>query len=355
MPSPQLLASVTGPLEAATVIRGGADIVDLKNPADGALGAVEPDMLLQTILAVMGRRQVSAVAGNVPLEAIDALVAAVAARASADFVKVGLFPASRAVSLAAIEALGGLANKPDLVAVFFADADPDLSLLPALAAAGFRGAMLDTMTKGAGRLLDHRPVHALGAFVAECRGLGLLSGLAGSLEPPDVPRLAVLGPNYLGFRGALTGGGRADEVDERAVRRIRGLIDATAGAASATGGEAGEHDLIRVTDLTLPLAIGAYAHERGREQRVRFDVEAAIDRIRPDAEGVEDVYSYDLILDAIRGLAARGHTDLVERLALDLAEMVLADRRVHEVRVRVEKLDLGPDAVGIEIRRRRTS
>ena len=59
-------------------------------------------------------------------------------------------------------------------------------------------------------------------------------------------------------------------------------------------------------------------------------------------------------MDAIRTLAERGHTDLVETLALSLCRTMLADRRMHEVTVRVEKLALGPDAVGIELTRSRT-
>ena len=64
-----------------------------------------------------------------------------------------------------------------------------------------------------------------------------------------------------------------------------------------------------------------------------------------------DIYSYDLIMDAVRSLVASGHTDFVETLAEELAATVLGDRRVRAVTVKVEKLQLGPGAVGIEIRR----
>ena len=39
-----LLASVTGPDEAALVLAHGADIIDLKDASNGALGALAPDM-----------------------------------------------------------------------------------------------------------------------------------------------------------------------------------------------------------------------------------------------------------------------------------------------------------------------
>ncbi len=346
----RLLASVTGPEEAEIVIAGGADLVDLKDPRLGALGAATPAVLAATLEAVAGRRPVSAVAGDLPMEPA-VVVREVAARQAADYVKIGLFPASREARLAVIEALRPLAGKTRLIAVFFADGDPDFDLLPALADAGFAGAMIDTLGKSSGRLMASLSPARLADFVRRTRALGLMSGLAGSLEPPDVARLAVLRPDYLGFRGALTDGPRDGSVTLEAVRAIRALMPEEAETGEAA--PAGAGDRIFVRDFDLPLEIGAYGHERGRRQQVRFSVEAEIDPIAPDARSIGAVYSYDVIIDAIRALAESGHTDLVETLALDLTRTVLADRRVHAVTVRVEKLELGPRAVGVEITRRR--
>ena len=360
----KLLASVTGPEEAETVLAGGADLVDLKDPTKGALGAVSPEILRATIECVAGRRPVSAVAGDLPMEPV-AVRRAVEARLAADYVKIGLFPARREARLAVIEALASFAGQTGLIAVFFADGDPDFTLLPALAKAGFAGAMIDTMGKAGGRLLTHLDAAALGQFVDTARCLGLICGLAGSLEPPDVPRLAVLKPDYLGFRGALTLGARSATVDLGAVQAIRALLGpsgdqagdtqgiATGAEDAAATGVPALGDRIFVRDYTLPMEIGAYDFERGRAQNVRFSVEAEIEPIARDARSMADIYSYDVILDAIRRLAGRGHTDLVETLALDLADAVLDDRRIRQVTVTVEKLELGPQAVGISLTRSR--
>jgi len=348
----RLLASVTGPEEAEIVIEGGADLVDLKDPAQGALGAVSPAVLNATLRAVAGRRPVSAVAGDLPMQP-DVVRRAVEARQAADYVKIGLFQASREERVAVIEALREPASRSRLIAVFFADGDPDFTLLTVLAEAGFAGAMIDTIGKSSGGLLQYLSLAELADFVAKARGLGLITGLAGSLEPPDVPRLAVLRPDYLGFRGALTAGPRAGPVDLQAVRAIRALIPAEQDASRSVASTAVAGDLIFVRDFTLPMEIGAYGHERGRTQKVRFSVEAEIEPIVAGARSMAEIYSYDVIIDAIRSLAARGHTDLVETLALDLAETVLEDARVREVTVRVEKRELGPAAVGIAVTRRR--
>ena len=63
-----LLASVTGPDEAALMLAHGADIIDLKDPSNGALGALAPDVVRATVAAIHGRRPVSAVTGNLPME-----------------------------------------------------------------------------------------------------------------------------------------------------------------------------------------------------------------------------------------------------------------------------------------------
>ena len=368
----RMLASVAGPDEAAVALAGGADVIDLKNPHDGALGAVVPDVVRATVARVAGRREVSAVAGNLPVTPDAVLPAVVAlAEAGAEWVKLGLFPGGDPA--ATLRALAPLAARVRLVAVLFADRDPDFSILPALAAAGFAGAMLDTAGKLGGRLLTHCDLPELARFVALCRAHDLFCGLAGQLEPPDVPRLLPLQPGLLGFRSALCAAGRAGPIDIERVRLIRALIPPEAGAGTAAAadwrllargyaparpGEATPTDRVFVRELVLPVRIGAYAHEHDKPQRVRFDVTLQV--ARPVANGrvvpvrdLRDIYSYDIIGDGIRMLVASGHVDLVETLAEQIAALLLADPRVVSAAVEVTKLETGSGAVGVAIERSR--
>ena len=110
-----------------------------------------------------------------------------------------------------------------------------------------------------------------------------------------------------------------------------------------------------IRDLELRCAIGAYAHERGRRQRVRIGVE--LEMAEPDAphdDRLAAVVSYDDIAQGVRRVVDEGHINLVETLAERIADLCLADRRVQVVRVRIEKLDVLPDAAGagVEIERR---
>lgn len=313
------------------------------------------------------RWQDAAPPAPLPAAAEDSAATLEAARAIAalgvDFIKVGLQPGEPGEAL--VEALADIAGTTRLVAVEFADRERDPArILPRLVAAGFAGVMLDTADKSGGRLLKHIGVPALASFVKAAREHGLIVGLAGGLEEPDVPRLLALQPDFLGFRGALCAGGqRGDTIDLERVKAIRRLIPPADGNSearvdyrllSARGyhPETDERDRgarVFVRDFVLPVRIGAYSHERAMPQKVRFDVTAEIDRARGEPQGMGQVYSYDLITDAISAIVAGGHIDFVETLAERVAGQVLRDARVRRVTVRVEKTEMGPGGVGVEL------
>ena len=112
-----------------------------------------------------------------------------------------------------------------------------------------------------------------------------------------------------------------------------------------------------VRDLVLACSIGVYRHERDATQRVRINLDLAV----PEDGGALDddianVVNYEDVVDRVRAAVARGHVNLVETLAENIAAVCLQDGRVGTVRVRVEKLDVFSDAasVGVEIERSNT-
>jgi dihydroneopterin aldolase len=365
----KMLASVADLAETEIAVSGGADIIDLKDPKAGALGAVSIEVVRQAVQAVAGRRETSAVLGDLPMEpeTIRSKAEEVAAT-GVDYVKVGFFPSANAAACA--EALAPLGERTKLIAVLFADKEPDFGLLDVFAKHGFHGAMVDTADKMKGRLLDHLPPERIPAFVNRARSLGLKVGLSGSLETPDIPRLLPFAPDFLGFRGALCDRSlRTASIDSRAVEHIRSLIPeerqagssasvdyrllAARGYSPGAGDPALGADKIFVRDFVLPVQIGAYSFEHGHTQKVRFDVTADVLRVTKNPEDMRHVFSYDIIMDGIRAIVARGHVELSETLAEQVAAHVLEDPRVMRVTVRVEKLELGPGGVGVEIERRR--
>jgi len=198
-----MLASVENLAEALSVLAAGADIIDLKAPALGALGALPVERVRGIVAALAGRRPVSATVGDLPMEpgTVRQAVEAMAAT-GVDYVKIGFFPGGDwAATMAALAPVA--AQGVRLVAVLFGDQSLKLSYVEALSQAGFRGVMLDTLDKRGGALTQVCTLENLRDFVAEAKAFGLLCGLAGSLREADVPLLLNLRPDYLGFRGAL--------------------------------------------------------------------------------------------------------------------------------------------------------
>ncbi|PWC46047.1 (5-formylfuran-3-yl)methyl phosphate synthase [Azospirillum sp. TSA6c] len=219
------LASVADAAEIALILPAAPDILDLKDPGAGALGAWDAGDIAEAVrdLAnVPGRPKLSATVGDHPMRP-DALVPAVrrVAATGVDFVKIGFAPEGAPEKC--IDALAPLAAEgAGMIAVLFADlwpSDPCCLPIDRFAAAGFRGAMLDTAGKRHG--LRHHWLDAqLGAFVSCTRAHCLLTGLAGSLRVADIPALTALSPDYLGFRGALCGGERTAGIDPQALSRV---------------------------------------------------------------------------------------------------------------------------------------
>ncbi|MCC7048138.1 MAG: dihydroneopterin aldolase [Alphaproteobacteria bacterium] len=121
--------------------------------------------------------------------------------------------------------------------------------------------------------------------------------------------------------------------------------------------ERGEAELTRVfvRDLVLHGHIGVYEHEQQKPQRIRFNVDLCVRLPKggPRRDSLDEILSYEDVVDGIRGLLAKGHVNLVETLAEQVAALALKDPRVVLARVKVEKLDIVPGAaVGVEIERR---
>jgi 7,8-dihydroneopterin aldolase/epimerase/oxygenase len=111
-----------------------------------------------------------------------------------------------------------------------------------------------------------------------------------------------------------------------------------------------------IRDLVLSCVIGVHRREHVRAQRVRINLDLAVRESRDLHDDLGNVVCYERIASAVRAVVASRHIKLLETLAEEIAAICLADTRVRSVRVRVEKLDIMPDAasVGVEIERSAT-
>jgi uncharacterized protein (UPF0264 family) len=225
---PRFLASVMSAPEALTALAAGAEIIDGKNPAEGALGAL-PHATVRAIVEAVGHTvPVSATIGDLPANPDVLCVAAIAMAATGiDLVKIGFFDGGDAK--ASIAALGRLdLGQARLVGLLLADRNPDLNLVAAMADAGFAGVMLDTATKDGRALPDVMSTAQISRFVDAARAVGLFVGLAGALRLEHIPIIAALTPDVMGFRGALCSGKRREgSIEEGAVRAVARELSAT--------------------------------------------------------------------------------------------------------------------------------
>ena len=120
----------------------------------------------------------------------------------------------------------------------------------------------------------------------------------------------------------------------------------------ANAGKALRHVFIR--DFMVECLIGVYEHEKCSPQRVRVNLDLAVDEgEHPIIDDILNVVSYETMANGILAIADEGHVNLVETLAERIADMCFDDQRVDSVRVRIEKLDILENAgsVGVEIER----
>ncbi|KIN61535.1 Dihydroneopterin aldolase [Sulfitobacter noctilucae] len=113
-------------------------------------------------------------------------------------------------------------------------------------------------------------------------------------------------------------------------------------------------DRISLRDHITEVEIGAFQAERGVTQRVCFNVVVEVRPLTgPIDDDVDRILSYDRVTEAIAAELAVERLALLETLAERVAERVLLEPQAMRVFVRIEKLDRGPGALGVEIVRNR--
>lgn len=227
----QLLVSVRSAAEAASALAGGADVIDAKEPALGALGAVAPDVLTAIDRTVPPSVSLSVAVGDVtePEEAARLIAELpLLPRAAAVYAKLALpapdEPRWAAILGAAARAAADHVARPRIIAAVYADrctANQLLRVINAAVIARAAGVLLDTATKDGRSLLDWHTVDLLERWADTARTAGLLSGLAGSVGASQVPVLAAAGADVMGVRGAACDGGRTGMIDANRVAALR--------------------------------------------------------------------------------------------------------------------------------------
>lgn len=208
----KLMISVISASEARDAITGGAEILDVKNPEEGSLGAQSPKVIREIKNLSPGHVEVSAAIGDMPnLPGTAALAALGAASCGVDYIKVGLHgPRTESDARTLLrEVRQSLEGHPvRVVAAGYADFSRAGTLDPQLlsriaASAGVQGFLLDTAIKDGRTLVDFLDPERLRFLAEEIHAAGMLFGLAGALTEQDFPMAQKVGADVVGLRTAV--------------------------------------------------------------------------------------------------------------------------------------------------------
>ncbi len=211
----KLLVSVVNKTEAQDSIKGGADIIDVKNPKEGSLGANFPRVIRAVKEAMPKNLELSATIGDLPnLPGTASLAALGAAVSGADYVKAGLYgvkTVEQATTLMTevVKAVKDYNSSLEIIASGYADFESvgcvnPLKLPEVAYTSGADGVLIDVKVKdGKSNLFTFLNDAQLQDFVTNAHKYNLLAALAGSLTPQDILRVNNLGADIIGVRGAV--------------------------------------------------------------------------------------------------------------------------------------------------------
>ncbi len=229
----RLLVSPRDGAEAVEAVEGGADIIDVKNPDEGSLGANYPWIISEIQGVVPQEREVSAALGDFPyLPATASLAARGAALLEVDYVKIGLYGAknlSQGLDIASsvVKSVRECNAGVKVVVAGYADykligSVSPVDVLEASFKAGADVYMLDTALKDGRNLFDHLSCRDLARLTGIAHERGLLVAVGGSLGEADIKTLIDAGIDILGVRGAVCSQG--DRLGGRIIReRVKAL------------------------------------------------------------------------------------------------------------------------------------
>ena len=226
----QLLVSPSSVDEAKR--SAAADIIDVKKPSEGSLGANFP-WIIREIKAISDK-PVSAAIGDFDYKPGGASLAAYgAACAGADYIKIGLafdgLEKARDVIGAVVKAVKDEFPKKYVVIAAYSDYQrmgsiSPFDMAPIAADCGADYAMVDTGIKDRKSTFEFMNEDDLTKFTKSNKALGLGTALAGSLVFQDIEALKRINPDIIGVRGMVCGGDRNATVREDLIKTALAMI-----------------------------------------------------------------------------------------------------------------------------------
>lgn len=210
----KLLVSIVNIDEARIALKAGCDIIDIKNPDEGSLGANHPKVIKEIVKSVGKFKEISATIGDLPnLPGTASLAAYGAASLGVKYVKAGMYGVKEvedAIKLARwiSEAIRSLPRKVNLILCGYGDANFIGSVHPKYlnyiaCKSDADGILIDLKSKNSKTLFDYLNYEELSCIVNEAHNAGLTVALAGGLSRDHVYILEKLGIDIMGVRRSV--------------------------------------------------------------------------------------------------------------------------------------------------------
>jgi uncharacterized protein (UPF0264 family) len=229
--------SVRNLTEARSALRGGADIIDIKEPFRGSLGRADAQVIRQIVgefSDASSAPPLSAALGEV-MDASETDQMHLPGGLS--LAKLGLSGLGRQANWAAkwldvrqaCEDVSA-ATAPRWVAVAYADAEaagapPVEEVLEAASRTRCAGLLIDTFHKNEGRLLDLISLPVLTAMATAARQHGLFFAVAGQIQTDDVALIQPVRPDIIAVRSAACEkGDRQAAICPRKIQEVKAAI-----------------------------------------------------------------------------------------------------------------------------------
>jgi uncharacterized protein (UPF0264 family) len=227
-----LLVSVRSPDEVPAALAGGADLIDVKDPAKGPLAPAEAEVVGAVIDAVAGKVPVSAALGEWSPNAITE--AHWHLELKLNYVKWGLagYTSRPGWGEDLLDTRRELPVGMEMVAVAYADWEKAKSISPAELAKfakrfRFKAFLLDTWNKDGKTLLDYMTADEIAELVEGLKRMYITVAVGGSLRPEQLKQLKEVKPDFYAVRTSVCAAGKRDGViDETRVKKWKEALGA---------------------------------------------------------------------------------------------------------------------------------
>lgn len=234
-----LLVSVRDTAEAHAALRGGAALIDVKEPLNGSLGAASPEVWRQVRDAIPPHVPCSAALGELKDITAEQVAHWRSSLAGYQFAKLGLGGCGSIANWQSgwLELLHELPPQTRPVAVVYADwqsagAPSPEEILSAAIKHSCAALLIDTFDKSGGSISAYFSLQELRHFISAARFANLITVLAGSLTQALIRELLPLEPDFLAVRGAVCRGGRTGVVEESLVADLVQMLLSTRDGAN---------------------------------------------------------------------------------------------------------------------------